>query len=238
MDKEAQKRIEFGLRLKALIKEKRFTQASFGEKLGLAQGAIQHAIRGRSYFNFSTMVKAAEILGVSLDYLAHGDNSDCNENNQEDDVQNERIEFGLRLKSLMKDKGFTQASLGNKIGITQGALQKCLSGRNYLEFATMMKVSKILGVSLDYLAFGDAEKPHIDDAELAVLQALDEHTYKKSEEEILYLLSLVKHLQARSREEILEIVLQSFKSAIRITINRKTNEYTVTEEPNESQEIS
>ena len=63
--------------------------------------------------------------------------------------------LGLRLKLAMKNSGMTQTSLAKALNISQSAIQRCISGRNYLEFKNIVKAAQILNVSLDWLANGN-----------------------------------------------------------------------------------
>ena len=56
-------------RLKALRKEKRFTQREMGEYLGITMRAYQSYEQGSRYPEFPGLINLADFFDVSLDYL-------------------------------------------------------------------------------------------------------------------------------------------------------------------------
>jgi len=62
--------------------------------------------------------------------------------------QKELFEIGERLKQTRKQCGWSQAELGEKLGLSQRAISDYECGRNRLPAATLLKVTHLLGVSL------------------------------------------------------------------------------------------
>ena len=57
-----------------------------------------------------------------------------------------------RLKSLRKERGFTQVKMQMLTGIDQSDYSKIENGKRYLSFEQCIKVADALGTSMDYLA--------------------------------------------------------------------------------------
>lgn len=89
--------MEFSERLKNLRKQAHLTQIDVAEKLGISQPAYASWERGAKKPTQDNLVKIAQVLNVSIDYLVG--NSDVNIN--EDELEN--VEFLFRMNS----KGLT-----------------------------------------------------------------------------------------------------------------------------------
>lgn len=85
--------MEFSERLKYLRKQAQLTQVDVAEKLGISQPAYASWERGIKKPTQENLVKIAQILNVSVDYLVG--NSD--ENLKEDELDN--VEFLFRMNS-------------------------------------------------------------------------------------------------------------------------------------------
>ena len=57
-----------------------------------------------------------------------------------------------RLKSLRKERGFTQLKMQMLTGIDQSDYSKIENGKRYLSFEQCIKVADALDTSMDYLA--------------------------------------------------------------------------------------
>ena len=88
--------MEFSERLKTLRKEAGFTQVDVAEKLGISQPAYASWERGTKKPTQDNLVKIAQILNVSVDYLVG--------NSQETSDELDNIELLFRMNS----KGLTE----------------------------------------------------------------------------------------------------------------------------------
>ena len=61
------------------------------------------------------------------------------------------VNFGIRLKSLRIEKGYTQKQLADRVGLAISAISSYESGNRYPTYEVMVKFSKIFHVSTDYL---------------------------------------------------------------------------------------
>ena len=58
---------------------------------------------------------------------------------------------GERLKKIRKDRGFTQISLADTLGVSKGSVAMWETGKRNPEFETLDKLLSLLDVSYDYL---------------------------------------------------------------------------------------
>ena len=68
---------------------------------------------------------------------------------------------GLRLKKVRKERGYTQVSLAEALGVSKGSVAMWETGKRNPEFETLEQLLSILDVSYDYLTGKtDAEEYH------------------------------------------------------------------------------
>lgn len=58
---------------------------------------------------------------------------------------------GLRLKKVRKERGYTQVSLAEALGVSKGSVAMWETGKRNPEFETLEELLSILDVSYDYL---------------------------------------------------------------------------------------
>lgn len=61
------------------------------------------------------------------------------------------MNFGEKLKTTRKEHGYSQEALAELLGISRQAVCKWENGQGYPEIDTLVSISQILGVSVDYL---------------------------------------------------------------------------------------
>lgn len=66
-------------------------------------------------------------------------------------VENNKIEFGKKIRRLRKEKGLTQEQLSELIGIDNRHLSRIETGIHYPTFKIMKKLAKALDVNLESL---------------------------------------------------------------------------------------
>lgn len=73
-----------------------------------------------------------------------------------DVMQNQDIRkaFGIRLKELRKQKGWTQKQVANLLDVRYSHLNKYESGMHIPPIERLIQLADIFGVSLDYLVMG------------------------------------------------------------------------------------
>ncbi|MGM0967184.1 MAG: helix-turn-helix domain-containing protein [Bacillota bacterium] len=72
------------------------------------------------------------------------------------------MSFGDRLRMARLKKQYTQSDIANFLDITSQGYGKYEIGKSEPDIATLIKLSSLLDVSIDYLAKG-AEADHIED---------------------------------------------------------------------------
>ena len=92
--------MEFSERLKNLRKQAHLTQVDVAEKLGISQPAYASWERGLKKPTQENLVKIAQILNVSIDYLVG--NSD--ENLKEDELDNVELLFRMNSNGLTEEE--------------------------------------------------------------------------------------------------------------------------------------
>nr|DAM77417.1 MAG TPA: repressor protein [Caudoviricetes sp.] len=61
------------------------------------------------------------------------------------------FDFGLNLKKLREEKGYSQAQLSRKLNVSKSSISKYESNQSMPSVETLTKIALIYGVSLDYL---------------------------------------------------------------------------------------
>lgn len=86
------------------------------------------------------------------------------------------------VKFLRKRRGLNQTALGEKLGITKGAVSGYESGASLPGVETLVKIAQLLAVSIDDLVFRDIEKEGTSGAPAP--QSIDpaEQTFKRLNE--------------------------------------------------------
>lgn len=90
--------MEFSERLKTLRKQAQLTQVDVAEKLGISQPAYASWERGIKKPTQENLVKIAQILNVSVDYLVG------NSDNTEDELDNIELLFRMNSKGLTDEE--------------------------------------------------------------------------------------------------------------------------------------
>ena len=92
--------MEFAERLKILRKQVKLTQAQIAEKLNISQQAYASWERGVKKPTQDNLVKIAQVLNVSIDYLVG--NSD--EHLKEDELDNVELLFRMNSNGLTEEE--------------------------------------------------------------------------------------------------------------------------------------
>lgn len=93
--------MEFAERLKILRKQEKITQVQIAEKLDISQQAYAAWERGVKKPTQENLVKIAQILNVSVDYLVG------NSDNTEDELDNIELLFRMNSKGLTDEEKAT-----------------------------------------------------------------------------------------------------------------------------------
>lgn len=60
-------------------------------------------------------------------------------------------EFGENLKKLRTARSLTQASFGNRVGLSKAVVSKYENGLGYPTFDVLIRIASFFGVTTDYL---------------------------------------------------------------------------------------
>lgn len=109
------------------------------------------------------------------------------------------MEFSERLKNLRKDAGLTQVDVANKLGISQPAYASWERGIKKPTQENLVKLSKILYVSVDYL-LGNTENKQTGDV-LEDIELLFRMNSKglTEEEKLVFKKELIEFMKERKK---------------------------------------
>ncbi len=71
---------------------------------------------------------------------------------------NRNKNLSIKILGVLREKNLTQKDLAEKIGITQAALSKILSGKFLTKVSTVQKIANSLNVPVGYLMDDNQEK--------------------------------------------------------------------------------
>jgi len=75
------------------------------------------------------------------------------------DEQQQKIEFGRKLRQLRKQRGLSAEELGKKIGAAKTTIFGYEQGYRIPDMITIRKIAEYFGVTVDYLVGVDQEPP-------------------------------------------------------------------------------
>lgn len=93
--------VEFGIRLRALRKERNMTQRVLADRLGLATSAVCSYEAGARFPSYEILIKIARIFRVSTDYLLGVEEK---RGIDVTDLSEEDIEILVSLSNLLRSK--------------------------------------------------------------------------------------------------------------------------------------
>ena len=68
-------------------------------------------------------------------------------------------EFGVYLKSLLEEKGMTQAELARRTGITEASVSRYINGNRSPRIAQAYRMALVIGIDMNTLIYlGKGEK--------------------------------------------------------------------------------
>lgn len=116
------------------------------------------------------------------------------------------VDFGLHLKKLRKDHGYTQKQLAKKLHVSEGTIIRWETSFRYPTFESLMQLAVIYNVTLDYIA-------GLDKKQSIVIDGL-------TEEQISLLRMLVLEIQSANdasaglsqrQHDIIDAIILEFK---------------------------
>ena len=142
---------EFSERLKELIREERTSIKATAERIGIERKSLILWLEGRFYPRYDGLVKVADYFKVSIDYLlGETEEIEVKELKGRDIEEIKRI-FQERLSGYMKEKGMTEYRLSRDLKLGQSTVSRWLKKGSIPETAVLIRISKMMGESMDYL---------------------------------------------------------------------------------------
>jgi plasmid maintenance system antidote protein VapI len=95
----------FGERLSEAMRKKGIEQKKMAEILQIPQPSLSRIVNGKQYLDFDLAVRACELLGISLEWLAYGRESmtEPNKKTYHRNPDRQRIEY---LLSIMNERQY------------------------------------------------------------------------------------------------------------------------------------
>jgi transcriptional regulator with XRE-family HTH domain len=146
----------FGDKLHWLRTQRGMTQSDLAQQLGVAtQAHISYLEAQRSAPSLALVVRAADLFGVTTDYLLRDTISRDRPTWYTTQPQSTRTlpqQFGARLRQLRKQRDMTQVDLAGRLGdLSQAAVSAFERGDKAPSIAIVLQCADLFGVSTDDL---------------------------------------------------------------------------------------
>lgn len=179
------------------------TQEEFAKKLGMSRPTVAFYCAGDRIPDALGVAKIAKICGVTSDWLLGVPDMEY------DDAVTQK--FSDRLRNIREEKGLSQAQLGEKIGVSRGAISYYENQSRVPDIRTLKKLATFFNVSTDWL-LGLEEK---DIPYERYKAALDETMEKlnrlvelmKESKQIIHSLSCFPSVNSAKVNEVLSIAI-------------------------------
>lgn len=99
--------------------------------------------------------------------------------------------FGVRLKQLRQEKGFTQENLGKILMVNKSSISRYEKNEQIPEINTLHKISEVFNVTLDYL-LGKSDFRDSDDLAEKLIEAFEKEGIPKEEIDLKLLDKVIK----------------------------------------------
>ncbi len=77
-------------------------------------------------------------------------------------TKNELLQISSRIKFRRKSLGYTQEEISEKLGLSHSHYTKIENAISSPSLDTLVNISKLLGLSLDFIVFGEEQKNDYD----------------------------------------------------------------------------
>lgn len=148
--------MDFGNKLKELREESYLTQKQMAEILGVAKSNISKYESNTIEPSMDTLKKISVHFGISLDTLLGTE--DVIEQKEIPPIIDRKIIIGTRIKQLRQNNNLTQTELGNKLNVIKQTISSWETGISSPSNETIIIMSSLFGVSVDYLLGNDVPK--------------------------------------------------------------------------------
>lgn len=104
------------------------------------------------------------------------------------------VQLSSRIKDRRKTLGYTQEELAEKINLSHSHYSKIENSISSPSLDTLIKISKVLGMSLDSIVFGEEEK-QITDINITKLNNIISNLKENNSQKISDLKSIIEFLE-------------------------------------------
>lgn len=136
-----------GSRITAERERLGLTQAELANKVDVSQKSISKYEHGERRPTYETLMKMADLFGVSVDYIL----SNSNEKNTIAKSNSANISSAEALKKCVQRTGLSYPEISKRLGITQNLLEDYMSGAIAPPYNILISLSDICEVSTDCL---------------------------------------------------------------------------------------
>lgn len=133
-------------RIKELRAEMKMNQKEFAKIFGIAQNTLSQYETGKREPDTSLLLKMSDYFHVTIDYLL----GNSNIRNFETNLYNQKT-LSSRLKELRTEKGVSQQTIADYLGITRQSYSNYELGNREADYATLTKLAKYFETTVDYL---------------------------------------------------------------------------------------
>ncbi len=117
----------------------------FGKQAGVSKNIISHCINYDIIPSVRSLIKIADCLNVSIDYLLA-------RTDDESFVKSENpVSFQVRLQEIMREKNLKQTDITNQGSFPRNSISVWLKRNIFPSLENLYQLSSILNVSPDYL---------------------------------------------------------------------------------------
>ena len=108
-----------------------------------------------------------------------------------------RTAFGRRLRQARKDRGFTQEKLAEELNISQKHYSELERGLAGISVDTLIQVSELLDVNIDYLLKGDTGT--LERSDFTIIEELYLNASEYTRKQMLVLLQIACDIDRHSK---------------------------------------
>lgn len=144
-------------RIKELRTEIKMNQKEFAKIFGIAQNTLSQYETGKREPDTGLLLKMSDYFHVTIDYLL----GNSNIRNFETNLDNQKT-LSPRLKELRTEKGVSQQTIADYLGITRQSYSNYELGNREADYVTLTKLANYFETTVDYLiGNSDIRNPEI-----------------------------------------------------------------------------
>ena len=144
-----------GERVKAIRKALSLTQEKFGTRLGVSNTAICKIEQSDRPLTDQMSKEICKQFGVNYEWLLFGSGEMFSDGPQ--DILNEPMSQGERIKAIRNALKLTQEKFCAKLGVVKSAISKIEVNENSLSDLMAKSICREYNVNYDWLMYGDGE---------------------------------------------------------------------------------